>query len=513
MNTGKQAAGEPAMCLDTFASPLVSFENVTVRLRDRWLFQETDWQMNKGEHWAITGPNGAGKTTFVKAVAGMLPIVRGRIIRYFLKEKSPLEKVGYFSCDQGRDLFLKEQRLDHSRYFSGKTEQTTARDHILEKCRSADDFKQFEKISILSGITSLLDIPIRALSTGELLKVLIVRTLATRPRLLIMDEPFDGLDQKFSLFLKKFLSSLAGTGTHMLLVVHRYEEIMPFITHLMVLDQGRIVFSGKKNQIPLNRKPGQPHPEFKPSAPIFIATQKRAGKPVSTGDKKTLIRMVDVTVSYNGKKVLNAFDWCLRKGENWAITGLNGAGKSTVLKLISGDELQAYANQIWIFGKKRGTGETVWDIKKQMGSVSHETHATYPDKATGLEAVCSGFFDSKGLYKKTSQKQLNYAKRLMKDLSIHALVDAQMRHMSYGQRQLILIARAMIKSPALLILDEPCSGLDHENRKKILTTVNDICRTTSTNLIFVSHHEKEIPPCITHKIVLDQGRTLQKGPC
>jgi molybdate transport system ATP-binding protein len=204
----------------------------------------------------------------------------------------------------------------------------------------------------------------------------------------------------------------------------------------------------------------------------------------------------------------------MRGGEHWMIAGPNGAGKSTLLKLIYADHPQAYANEIHLFGRRVGSkpGESVWDIKARIGLVSAHLQARYRRRIRAHDVICSGFFDSVGLYRTLSRAQQETARRWAETLGIGAWVAHDFSRLSYGQRQLVLLARAMVKSPALLILDEPCDGLDGVNREKLLQLLEQIGSRTATNLLYVTHQAEEKPACITHTLRLDRGRVVGDAP-
>ena len=221
--------------------------------------------------------------------------------------------------------------------------------------------------------------------------------------------------------------------------------------------------------------------------------------------------MKAVTVRYGDTMVLNRFTWAVEEGQHWAITGPNGAGKSTILKLITGDCLQVYANRIRLFGKDRGVGQTLWETRERLGVVSHDLSSAYQKRMSAMDVVCSGFFDSVGLYRYCDAVQTTTASRWLAQMDISALSQRPFNELSQGQRQMILIVRAMVKNPKLLILDEPCTGLDPENRHTVLSMLERIGRSGVTGLIVVSHHENEIPACITHRLGLDRGVVVYCG--
>jgi molybdate transport system ATP-binding protein len=229
------------------------------------------------------------------------------------------------------------------------------------------------------------------------------------------------------------------------------------------------------------------------------------------------VELRQVSVRYGETVALDRVSWTMRQGEHWGLLGPNGSGKSTLLELIHGDNLQAYANEVWLFGRRRGArageaGESLWEIRDRLGFVSARQQTGYRRSLPVLEAVASGFFDSIGLYRRPSQAQLASSERWIDRLGLAEIAARPLLQLSYGQRRLVLIARAMVKEPELLILDEPCAGLDPENRRIVLGLIDRIGGQTDTSLLYVSHRQDELPRCLTHRLRLRAGRVVECGP-
>jgi molybdate transport system ATP-binding protein len=220
--------------------------------------------------------------------------------------------------------------------------------------------------------------------------------------------------------------------------------------------------------------------------------------------------MKDTTVRYGDLVVLDRVNWAMGRGENWAILGPNGAGKSTLVKLILGENLQAYANPIFLFGQRKGSGESIWDIKKRIGVVSADLQVQYRKRISAFEVIVSGFYDTIGLYQAPTSPQKEIASRWVDFLDIKELAKEPFNQLSFGQRRMVLLARAMVKSPVLLIADEPCHGLDISNRIKILRVLEKIGRT-NTRLLYMTDRAEEILNCITHVMRLDRGKVVRQG--
>lgn len=505
------------------AEPFITLDNTSVRLRDRLYLENTSWQINSNEHWAILGPNGSGKTTFAKSLFGAVPIVRGNIIYNFSNEvgRNPAtmaNAIGYVSPELHRDIIERENLEDSFREFSGKINEITTVKHIIlnkrvEPGNGAQVEKRLNAIAKKIGIEALLQRDIRSLSTGEMNTALIAKALIKRPRLLILDEPFDGLDAPSRNALAKIINDLMVGNMHVILITHRFAEIVPNITHVLLLKYGKIFKGGKKNDVFTAENINRVY-EIK-NRPIHDYPQK-IGQAITAAGKKgsqssgILIEMKNVAVKYDRQPILDKFNWLVKEGENWAILGPKGAGKSTVLSLILGDNLQAYANEIYLFGKRRGSGESIWDIKRQIGLISSDLQIRQHKNINAFDVVCSGFFDSNGLYKKCSPEELAIAKEWAHFLGVAELADQKFGRLSHGQRQLILIARAMVKSPEILILDEPFQGLDIKNRTKILDIFEYIGSQTRTNLIYVPNQDEEKLNCITHVLNMDHGKAVDQ---
>ena len=203
--------------------------------------------------------------------------------------------------------------------------------------------------------------------------------------------------------------------------------------------------------------------------------------------------------------VLKNFNWSVQQGENWKIVGPNGAGKSTLLNLISGYNLQVYANEIYLFGLRRGTGESIWDVKQKIGLVSSEFQIHYRESISALKVVLSGFFDSIGFYRPASMKQKETAFNWMEFLEIAKVAEDDFTRLSYGQQRLVLIARAMVKSPPLLILDEPCQGLDRTNRNLVLKLIDQIGQNSVTQILYVTHIAAIQPNCLHSELCFEEN--------
>ena len=215
--------------------------------------------------------------------------------------------------------------------------------------------------------------------------------------------------------------------------------------------------------------------------------------------------MNEVFVKYGDKVILNKVNWQIIPGERWALLGANGAGKSTLLSLINGDNPQAYANDIVLFDKKRGTGESIWDIKSKIGFMSPELHQYFPTDNSCLQVIESGCYDTLGLFRPSQKTKADTALRWMKALEIEKYARVLLKNTPASAQRLCLLARALIKNPDLLIFDEPCQGLDAHQQQHFKNLVDTICRLSNVTLIYVTHYQNEIPESVSRVLRLDKG--------
>lgn len=494
------------------SKPFLTLDHVTIRLRDRFVFEETSWQIRSDEHWAVIGANGAGKSTLVKAIAGDVPIVRGRAVYHFRDESglSPDGQVARVAFDTETDFHGTKAGFD-----SFSTEQdgeVSVAETILwgSSAEGRAEEGRLRDIAQQLGMEHLLGRASHVLSNGEAKKVVIARALLRSPSLLILDEPFEGLDERAKTELKELIDRLMTGPMRVILVTHRFGEISPKITHVLCVKDCRVLLQGRAEEILKAESIPQIFGDGglgEQGKGLYFKAQKE----MQTSGPQELIDMKNTTVRYGGHMVLDHIDWTVRKGENWAVLGPNGAGKSKLLELITGDNVQGYANEIHLFGRRKGSGETIWEIKEKLSMVSAEFQMRYQKRISAYDVICSGFFDSVGLYQSCTEEQHQTVREWIGLLKMEDMARKRFDHLSHGQQRLILLARAMVKSPLLMILDEPCDGLDYANRRRVLEFIEFIGSQTATDLIYVTHHKDELPLCITHALVLDKGKITAIG--
>ncbi len=476
---------------------VVAADSITVRVRDRHILAGTSWTLRQGEQWVVLGPNGSGKSSLVRALAGLAPTSAGSV-RVDLP--GGRDAIGYISFELQEGLVRREDDLS---LFDGQGPAggLSARELLYD-----GDSPDAARLAAFFEVEGILDRPVRVLSTGEMRRVLVARALARRPLLLILDEPFDGLDSASRARLRQELAALARSGVQMVLVTHRADEILAEVTHAVLVREGRVEALGARGEILTAERLRRLYAPPQEPARSAGASTPRAARGRAGTVQEPLVEMRGVTVRYGGTVVLDGLDWVMRRRENWGILGPNGAGKTTLLALIYGDNLQAYSNDVRLFGRRRGTGESLWEVRERIGIVSVALQIGYRRRLTVREVTESGFFDSIGLYRYPTEAQSGAAEGWICRLGLSALADRVFDQLSYGERRMALVARAMVKSPELLILDEPCEGLDPGNRRAVLGLVDRIGFESDTSIIYVSHIEDELPRSLTHTLRLGGRR-------
>lgn len=442
------------------------------------------FQIKPQDFWVVIGSNGSGKSAFAQALSGKIPVASGEFSSQFCK-------IAVSSFEQQQKIIEKVFHDRNNDCVSPDDFGMTAREMILNGSENHQLCREYaEKLNI----TSLLDRPFIQLSTGESRKVLLCQLLVSEPDLLILDEAFEGLDQVSVNAWVDLLGEL-NQQTAIVLILSRLSDIPAKATHLALLDNLQLILQGTRKEIEENVLYRQLHyAENAVNVPLPSSATPRIQLP----EAQNPFELKNVCVRYGDKKILDNLSWTVSPKQHWWIKGPNGAGKSTLLSLITGDHPQAYANHVVLFGKQRGSGETVWDIKKNIGYVSSQLHMDYRVNSSVREVIISGFFDSVGVYQQIPEALKLKANEWLARLNLTHLANKPFRSLSWGQQRLVLITRAMVKHPPILILDEPLQGLDGLNRKLVKHFIDQLVQNSHTQLLFVSHQDQDAPSCITH---------------
>jgi molybdate transport system ATP-binding protein len=489
---------------------------------DQPIFRDFSWSVEPFQSWVITGPNGGGKSALAQALAGGLRVTQSETPAECVLPAP--DSVALISFERQREVFFDERYHDDSDFVEGGVDPgTSALDFILRRKRGAPAVTEPAQLSALVtrlGIEGLLGRGLKYLSTGEIRKVLLCRELLQAPALLIFDEPYEGLDAKTRVVLAEEIERLvnaslarsttllpdAASPSQVLVITDRYEHIPAATTHVLYLDDRRVLFAGPRAEFEasaLRARLGKM--DEGASAQLSQALGEALSEPVPSRANQdevadageVLVALRDVRVSYSGRAVLGGINLSIRRGEHTLVRGPNGCGKTTLLNLINGDNPQVYANDVTICGMKRGSGESVWDVKRKLGQVSYALHVEYAYQCRSnlIETALSGFYDSIGLYQEPNFAEIRAAERWLELVGLLHKRAEPFLHLSYGEQRVALIVRAVIKQPPLLILDEPCHGLDARHREEVLTIANHIGQHESSTILYVTHDPAEQLAC------------------
>ena len=474
------------------SAALVHINHLNLSYQHKPVLQDLNWLISCRENWLLRGASGSGKTSLAKAIAGQVHY-QGSIDISF-DAHSPLPAVAHYVANwyqftdlEGQSNFYYQQRYNHQ-----ATETTATVKAELESYgqKYKLSFGRAEKLLTALGFSDLISSTLIQLSSGEHKKLQMVKALWLQPQLLILDQPYNGLDKLSRRNLNSLLEEMATEGTQLILISND-QELPACIDRYAEIKDGRLQETIADSYTPAAQETiTQPVPEFL-KAP-----------PVSSGN--SIISMTGVNISYGDKQVLKNIDWEVKAGEKWVLQGHNGSGKSTLLSLITGDHPQAYANNFHLFGHKRGSGESIWEIKERIGLISPELHWYFDPTATVRQSVVSGFFDSSGLFCEPGYTKRSQADELIHYFGLTEYSDMLMNQLPLGKQRLALLARTVIKNPELLILDEPCQGLDQQQTQYFNQLVDELC-SNGTTLIYVGHFEAQLPDCIEKRILLENG--------
>ena len=466
-----------------------------------------DLQLNDGEQLAIVGPNGAGKSLLVDLLTGKLPLLQGFPTYDFRPSASSMayDNIKYIAF---RDTY---GSADANYYYQQRWNQTEQDDVPLvrELLGGHTNDEVRNRLFRLFGLEPLLDKKIILLSSGELRKFQLTKALLTSPRILIMDNPFIGLDATTRQMLSQLMEELTQQlPLQIVLVLSMMEDVPTFITHVVPVDSMRVGEKTERGKY-LEKFAAADAVRRKEDETEYVTTDALVAAVPYQGTNfcgSEVVKLNKVSIRYDDRTILSELDWLVQRGEKWALSGDNGSGKSTLLSLICADNPQSYACDISLFGRRRGTGESIWEIKQHIGYVSPEMHRAYLKNLPTIEIVASGLHDSIGLYVRPKPEELEQCMRWMEIFGIGALKECPFLQLSSGEQRLALLARAFVRDPELLILDEPLHGLDTYNRRRVKRIIEAFCRREDKTLIMVTHYANELPSSITHRIHLKKPR-------
>ena len=483
----------------------IKIRNARARKPEWSMAEPVNFTLEEGEHIAIIGRNGSGKSMFVDILTGRHPAFPNMVEYGFDESYNNLKHITFrdtYGGDNDKTYFLQQRwnqmeideetptvgsKLEEAYKLAGEDtpERRALQQHIYE----------------LFHLEPLLDKYIILLSSGELRKYKLASSLFTNPKVLIMENPFIGLDADTRDQLKALMTMLAKEqGLQIILVLAKTDEIPDFITHIVEVKEMKVMPKKSSGEWRIER--GEWRVESGERI-VDSSLQKFSQKGLSPLCAE-IIHFNNVTIRYGERTILKDLDWTVHQGEHWSLSGQNGSGKSTLLSLVCADNPQSYACDISLFGHKRGSGESIWDIKRHIGYVSPEMHRSYKQNIPALQIVASGLKDSVGLYVRPTEAEKEQCRKWLTTFGVGDLADRRFMEMSSGEQRLVLLARAFVKEPDLLILDEPLHGLDDLNRRMVKDLVDEYCKNPAVTLIYVTHYQEELPHCIDHALFLER---------
>ena len=468
----------------------ISLNQLSVDFDGRFQLKDIDWQINSGQHWMIVGANGAGKSALAAVLCGIGDVSSGSIAGL-------PNRVGFVSHEAQAELIAEELKKDDADLLDVISEGTPVSEILAQGCT---DHALKNELVEKFGITHLLNRAFRKLSSGETRKLMLIRALASEPELLILDEPFSGLDSNTTLILQEHLLTLASSIT-IILVLNRLDLCPSFISDIAYVQNGQLSLTVEHDDQTARANLYQLlHLK---TTDLQVPPADAASAAPDLDPSQPLVRLNKVAIRYTDTEIFSDLNWTIEPNQHWQLSGPNGSGKTSLLSLITGDHPQCYSNDIFVFGYQRGSGESIWQIKQFIGFVSSALHWEYRVSISLRNVIISGFYDSIGLYAKSTPSQQAIADQWLALLGMSKSANQPFNELSYGDQRLLLIARAMVKHPPLLILDEPCLGLDEMNRQLVLALIEKICTGNQTSVLYVSHHAEDKITGIDNYLILN----------
>ena len=468
---------------------LLQAKDLSVSLQAKIIFENLCFEILENRQYAIVGPSGSGKTTLLHCLAGQA-FYKGTINSMPGTSIAFVEQQHHFKNLSNTSSFYYQQRFNSIDAEDALT--------VREYFQNLDIVGEHEIFSQLN-LEYLLDKRLIQLSNGENKRVQLAVALLQHPKILLLDNPFLGLDIQAREALSKILETVIKNSVCVVMVTS------PQLIPRLVTD----VFELKKNKV--RRRTREEFIKNHSYQTQKVKIDKHLLEQLISDDNPDFnlaVKMKDVHVQYGESIILDKINWEVARGERWSLSGPNGAGKSTLLSLINADNPQAYANEIYLFDRRRGSGESIWDIKKRIGYLSPELHLYFDSSITAFDVIASGLFDTIGLFRRLNEEQSHLIKGWIKLLHLEELSNKLLATLPLGKQRLVLLARALVKNPPLLILDEPAQGLDEEQTALFKNVIEQICDHSEKTLIYVTHLKEEVPSSVTRFIRLEKGKIV-----
>ncbi|WP_207429740.1 ATP-binding cassette domain-containing protein [Pedobacter sp. SYSU D00535] len=475
--------------------PLVRITGLNLRYQQKQVLNNLGWTIQHGENWLLGGASGSGKTSLAKIIAEMQSAAGELKIDFNKKSRLPAEVLFVESWYRFKNIEGLSNFYYQQRYTSLQANETvTVKAELQHYGKDKNlEFEEAEKLMEALNFSALKNSQLLELSSGEHKKLQLVKALWLKPQLLIIDQPYTGLDALSRRKLNGLLDEAVAAGVQLILICND-KELPASINCYAEIENGQLKRLDSQDEISVS------YQRQSKDLPDFLQV-----RPGYTSDE--ILRMIDVSIRYGDKQVLKNINWEVRAGEKWLLQGPNGSGKSTLLSLINGDHPQSYANNFYLFGNKRGSGESIWDIKQHTGIISPEFHWYFDATSTVWQSIASGFYDSVGLYRQLPFSKSAKVDELIEFFELTEHKNDLLSALPLGKQRLVLLARTIIKNPELLILDEPCQGLDQQQTAYFNQLVDELSVNGMT-IIYVGHFASALPSCLEKRIELNEGEVV-----
>ncbi|MHA8050208.1 ATP-binding cassette domain-containing protein [Aquirufa sp. ROCK-SH2] len=463
---------------------LLKVKDLGIAYGNQVILKDVNFEMYQNEVWAIVGGVGAGKTSLAKALTGRLFRTGEVEFKALGDRKNPfvllVDQQHQFKNRSNVNEFYLQQRFNSA----DSQDSYTIKEELEE-----EDATKVQELLELFHLKEHWNKPLLQLSNGENKRLQIIKALLKDPDYLIFDNPYLGLDVAGRSLLTQSLKQLKCQGVPFILI-NSPIDLPDLVDKVLFLEHGKVMWKGSREHYSSQDSSLKISENWQMKLEGLIQDRNQFS------DFEVAVKMEEARIQYQDKVILNQVNWLINKGDKWAIKGPNGAGKSTLISMITADNPQSYSQKLWLFDRRRGSGESIWDIKKRIGFVSPELHLYFKTAATCLSVIGSGLFDTIGLFKKLSDLQEKRVLDWMEILGISHLQNQYFQRISTGEQRLVLLARAFVKNPPLLILDEPCQGLDQFQIEHIKNIIDFLAENSDMTLIYVSHYESDIPSCV-----------------
>lgn len=495
---------------------LIELKNIFVAYRSEWLLHNINFYLHQNENIIITGPSGSGKTILGKIIAGQLLPTKGNLI---VNEKAT--PVVFVNQQQDFRTAFSQRSYYQNRYEYNNDQDTPTVSAYLSGYHTTH-IEQIKTLLKKFSLEYIFERTLTQLSNGEGKRLQLITALAKNPAVLILDNPFTGIDKQNRNLLCDIFDTLNEHGTTYILLT-KADDIPVSVSKIIELNNGVITSVTQSKDY---------KPAFKENNRIETRINKLLDKiPAPEQAFNIAVKLNNVTIQYEDKIVLNKISWQVNHGERWLLKGANGSGKSMLLSLLNGDNPKAFGKGIILFDKPKGSGETIWELKNKIGYVSPEMHIhflrkpehvadlvakpislddAYQPSITCSEVIASGFNEETGFVSSITKSQQTIVQEWIQFLQIEKYADKLFYQMPVSMQRLSLLARALVRNPPLLILDEPCQGLDEEQTYLFKKTVEHFCNRFGNTLIYVSHYDIDVPDGMTNTIELKNGEVVNE---